>query len=84
MEFIMEIILDLILEGSVEAASSKKVPLPVRILASVILLAVYGGLIGFLVYIGIHEKIWLVLVLAAVILIITVLAFYHVYKKRRA
>ena len=80
----MEIILDLILEGSVEAASSKKVPLPVRILASVILLAVYGGLIGFLVYIGIHEKIWLVLVLAAVILIITVLAFCRVYKRRKS
>ena len=84
MEIIMEIILDLILEGSVEAASSKKVPLPVRILASVILLAVYGGLIGFLVYIGIHEKKWLVLVLAAVILIITVLAFCRVYKRRKS
>ncbi len=50
MDFIIEFLLELILEGSVEAVSSKKVPMPLRIIAGVIFLAVYLGLLLLCVF----------------------------------
>lgn len=44
MEFLVELIFDIIFEGSLELGTSRKVPMPVRIIAGMVLLAIYGGL----------------------------------------
>ncbi len=44
MELVMEILLDLILDGSLEIVNAKKIPMVIRILAGCILVAAYGGL----------------------------------------
>lgn len=43
---IMEFIASLILEGTLEAGTSKKVPLPLRILLLLVFFAFYCALIG--------------------------------------
>lgn len=52
MEFIMELIFDIVIEGSMEISSEKKVPMPFRILAALLFLAFYLGVAGVLIYIG--------------------------------
>ena len=83
MEFIFEFLFELIVEGSLEASTDKKVPWPLRILAAVVLIGVYGGLIGFCFCSGIRERSWGLIVLGIMILIITVLGVRAVYKKRK-
>ena len=61
----------------------KKVPLPVRIIAAAVLIVVFGGLIGFCFYCGIHDGDGIMLVLAALILVITVLGARAFYRKHR-
>lgn len=69
MEILGELLIDLILEGSIGAVGSKKVPKPIRILAAVILALVFGGLIVGLFAIGISEKNWIMIIIAGVIAI---------------
>lgn len=54
MEFIFELIFEIIFEGSVELSTNKKVPWPLRILACLILLVVYGGLLLLIGYAGVN------------------------------
>ena len=53
MEFVIELILEIIIEGTVEVGTSKKVPLPIRIIALLIFLLIYGALIGVIAMVGI-------------------------------
>lgn len=55
MEFIIELLFEIILEGSIELGSSKKVPIPLRILATIIILICYFGLGGFFIYMAYTE-----------------------------
>lgn len=48
MEFILEIIFDIILEGSLEIGTSRKVPVGFRIVAVAVLAFVYIGLVVLL------------------------------------
>lgn len=48
MEFIIELIIDIILEGSIEIGTSRKVPIGFRILAIAVLTFVYVGLVVLL------------------------------------
>ncbi len=45
MEIIFDILFELIVEGSMGAVGDKKVPLPLRILAAVFLIVIFGGLV---------------------------------------
>lgn len=53
MEFILEILFELILEGSIEFGGDKKVPLIVRIILMSIFGLIYAGLIGIIAMVGI-------------------------------
>lgn len=53
MEFVLELILEIIIEGTFELSTSKKVILPIRIILSLILLLIYGALIGVIAMVGI-------------------------------
>lgn len=83
MEFVFEFLFELIVEGSLEASTDKKVPWPLRILAAIVLIGVYGGLIGVCFYSGIHDKSWIMLLLGMIILFITALGVRAVFKKHR-
>ena len=53
MDIIFEVIFEIIIEGTVELAKSRHVPLPLRILAAVVVFALYGGVIFLIVWTGI-------------------------------
>ena len=83
MEIILDILFDLIVEGSIGAVGDKKVPLALRILAAVFLTVIFGGLVGVLVYIGIDEKNWIILIIGAVIALAVIGAVWKTVKKHR-
>ena len=83
MELIFEILFDFIVEGSVGAVGDKKVPLPLRIVAAVFLVALFGTLIAVCLYIGITEKNWVGFAIAGLIAVIIVAAVRKIIKKHR-
>lgn len=54
MEFLIEGILDLILEGSVEASKSKKVPKTIRYILIVSISLVFISIVGLIIWLGIN------------------------------
>ena len=53
MEILFEFIFEFIVEGAVLAASEKRVPIPLRVLAAVFLIGLFGGVIFLLIFVGI-------------------------------
>lgn len=51
-EFIVEVVLDILFEGSMELSVNKKMPKWLRRLALLVLLIVFGGIIGIFLYIS--------------------------------
>ncbi len=58
-------------------------PLALRILATVFLTVIFGGLVGVLVYIGIDEKNWVILIIGAVIALAVIGAVWQTVRKHR-
>ena len=83
MELILEILFELIVEGSVEALGEKKVPLVLRILAALILIVVFGGLVGVLLYFGISNKDWVMVIFGVLVAFAIGLAVRKTVKKYR-
>ncbi len=83
MEIILEILFDLIVDGSLEAVGEKKVPLFLRILAAIILFVVFGGLVGVLLYIGISDKNWIIIIFGVLIAAFEVTGIWKTVKKHR-
>lgn len=83
MEIIFDILFELIVEGSIGAVGDKKVPLALRILAAVFLTVIFGGLVGVLVYIGIDEKKWIILIIGVVIALAVIGAVWQTVRKHR-
>ena len=52
MDFILELLFEIIIEGSFELGTHHKVPMPLRILALLIVVLVYGALIVLLFLAG--------------------------------
>lgn len=52
MEILLELFFDIIFEGSIAVGSEKKVPMPVRVFAGIIVLATFLGLGGLFIYMG--------------------------------
>ena len=89
MEIFFEILFDIIIEGSLELGTSRKVPLPLRILAMLILLLVYGGLIAIFALIAVRcwkdGDILIAVVVSMLDVIVAVASLYAVrkmYKKK--
>lgn len=55
MEFLFELLFDIIIEGSIALGSEKKVPMPIRIFATIVVFIVYFGLSGILFYVAYAE-----------------------------
>lgn len=59
MEFLFELIFEIIVEGSLELGTYRKVPMAIRVIAMLLFLAVYGGIsvvIFVCGYIALQEK----------------------------
>lgn len=67
---IIEVVLELVLDGAIEAAGSKKVPMPIRILAAGIVLVIALGLIGPLFWVGVDSNSTGLVTLAVVLLVV--------------
>lgn len=52
MEFLFEIIFEIVVEGAIEATSEKRVPMPLRIIAAVIVVGLFGGVIFLMIFTG--------------------------------
>ena len=52
MEFLAELLMEIILEGTIAIGSEKKVPMPIRILCLLVEWAIFFGLGGLFVYMG--------------------------------
>lgn len=52
MEFLIELLFDIIVEGSIAIGSEKTVPMPLRIIAVIISLIVFFGMGGAFIYMG--------------------------------
>ena len=53
MEFLFEFIFEIIVEGAIAATSEKRVPLPLRILAAVFVVVLFGGVLFLIILTGI-------------------------------
>ncbi|MBP5606776.1 MAG: hypothetical protein J6X66_00715 [Lachnospiraceae bacterium] len=83
MEIILEILFELIVEGSFGAVGDKKVPVPIRILAAVFLVLLFGAVVGALVYIGISEGNWIAIAAGITLSLIAVFAIWRTVSKHR-
>ena len=83
MDFIFDIIFELILEGSFGAVEDRKVPMALRVLAATVLILIFGGIIGGLIVSGIIEKNYVSIAIGAVIAISIVAVVANTVKKRR-
>lgn len=52
MEFIVELLVEIVLEGTIAIGSEKKVPMPIRILCAFVEWIIFFGFGGLLVYMG--------------------------------
>ena len=66
---IIEIVLELILDGMIEAIGSNKVPMPIRIGLVVLLAAIVVGVCGLLLYVGISSGSLLLIIISVVLLV---------------
>lgn len=90
MEFLIELVLDLFLEGSIEASKSKKTPKVIRWLLLLFIVVFFLGVIGIMLFVGlsiIEENILagiFILLIGIFMLIASILKFKKVYltKKR--
>lgn len=74
MDFIFELILEILLEGMVEGASSRKVPLALRILLAAALFVFFGGIVGILFFAAYRSKSVVLFMIAVFVLVLFVWA----------
>ena len=89
MDFVVELITEILLEGTVEVCvtKSKKVPIVLRFLAGLILGALYGGIFMALFYVGVSNDEPVVIVIALLLLIVSIGSFiksYRAVRKKRS
>ena len=83
MELIFDILFELIAEGTISAVGDKKVPLPLRIIAAVIIVLIYGTILAVCLYVGISEKNWIGFALAGLITVAIAMALWKTIRKHR-
>ncbi len=89
MEFIIELILDLLLEGSIEASKSEKVPKPIRYILIALISLFFLAVIGLIIFIGIdtlkNSKLGgiIVILMGVLLLILAIMKFKKIYLKKK-
>ena len=83
MDDLLEFLLELVFDGVIEGATSKKVPLPVRIALAAVIVLVAGGICVFLLVLGILEKNpWVIAISVALFLFFAIGAAVKIRKFR--
>lgn len=83
MDDLLEFLLELVFDGVIEGATSKKVPLPVRIVLAAVIVLVAGGICVFLFVLGILEKNpWVIAISVALFLFFAIGAAVKIHKFR--
>lgn len=84
MDSLIELVLEIIIEGSIEGAKSKKVPLPIRILLVTFLIAIYGALVGIFVLLSVKTgSVWMWILTVVVFLSVSGISIYRIRKYAR-
>lgn len=52
MDFLLELLFEIILEGTLELGTNRKIPLVLRILALLVILALFGGITVLILFAG--------------------------------
>lgn len=73
LDMLIEILLEIIIEGSLEAAESKKVPMPVRILLAAGVVVILGAVVGMLIWNGVIRKSLLLIICGVLFLALVIL-----------
>lgn len=84
-EILFEIILEVVLEGSLELSTTKniRVPLLLRILAVLFIVAIGGGLCAVFLIIGVKNEQPLLIGISVFLLIMIIVAFITKYREYR-
>lgn len=87
MEVILELVLELLIDGAITAVSERKVPIWLRVLAGAILTLFYGFFFGIFAWIGIRNKSILMITitgtLAIAILAVVIVKSNKIIKRRK-
>lgn len=89
MEYIVELILDLFLVGSIEASQNVKVPKPLRYLLLILLIMFFTFIIGLIIFLGIevlnkNTYAGLFLIMVGLFMLITcIIKFQKVYMHKK-
>ena len=54
MDDLLDLVLGILFEGALEAAGSRRVPLPVRVALWIVLLAFMAGIVGLVAWVGVE------------------------------
>ena len=73
LDTLIEILLEIIIEGALEAAESKKVPMPVRILLAAGVVLIFGAVVGMLLWNGVIRKSLLLIICGVLFLALVIL-----------
>ncbi len=82
-ETLVEMVVEIILDGTWELMTVKKIPMFIRVLVAGLLLALYIGFGGILIYIGIKNNSMVVTVCAVVLLVVAWVVAVRKYKEIR-
>lgn len=80
MDPFIQVVLDLIMDGSLGTVSDKSAPVALRVIAAVLLAAAFCGLAGFCVYLMIKDVNWYGKVIGGLILLLALRAAYRFFK----
>ena len=86
LDLVFEILFELLLEGSMEAVQSRRVPLPLRVFLLGVLAAVYGGLLFVIIESAVVYKSIVAGVIAVLYVVFAVMLIrkkYETYKIKR-
>ena len=83
METLLEIIYEIIFEGLIYIGTRRNVPIVLRVLCALLVLFVYLGIVGVMLYIGLRENNFVVMFLALALFVIIGLAAYRKYLELR-
>ena len=88
MDFIFELIIDLLLESSIEASKSSKIPKPIRIFLFLLVCLFFLSVIALIIWLGFDIVIngnilgILIILFGLLLLILCIIRFRKIYLKR--
>ncbi len=90
MDFILDLLIDIVLEDGMEASQNKKLPKGIRYLILIAVILLYALIIGLVVWFGIEtleDNVGAgvgILAFAAIFLVLTIIRFAKILKRKKA